>query len=608
MQDPHPFAAFLDRVAPFGLLPAEVLDQTADALVPLQAAPGAELFAAGQALAGLYLIRAGTVEIVEPAGAVVSHLGPGAAFGERGLLRDGHAAALARCPGGADLLLLPAAVFLDLIDRFPGFARFFSRRRPAAERGVLQEPALMRVAALMAAPACTIAPQASLQQAAQAMQAGGVSSLAVVGAAGLEGILTTRDLACRVLAPGLDPGLPVARAMTPAPLSLPPSARGADVLRLMLDHGIGHVPVVQEGRLLGMVTQTDLTRRLAAGPADLIRAASAADSPAALAAITARLPAMLAHLVAAHAEHEVTTRLLTDVADAATRRLIALAETRLGPAPVPWVWLACGSQGRQEQTGVTDQDNALMICDSASDADMGWFAQMAVLVCQGLADCGYVLCPGQMMAMTPRWRLRQSAWRACFQGWVMQPDPQAVMLSAVMFDLRAVAGDDRLFTALQAEALAMAADSPAFVAQMLHLGLGHAPPLGLLRGIATQRSGAHRNQIDLKMSGVVPVVDLARVYALLGRIGQANSRERIEAAGALGVISAQGARDLTEAYDLIAETRLAHQARLIREGQPPDNWLSPHDLSDFERSHLREAFLVVRSMQSALAGTRGLRI
>ena len=57
-------------------------------------------------------------------------------------------------------------------------------------------------------------------------------------------------------------------------------------------------------------------------------------------------------------------------------------------------------------------------------------------------------------------------------------------------------------------------------------------------------------------------------------------------------------------YDLIAETRLEHQARRVKAGDAPDNYLLLSDLSDFERSHLRDAFVVVKTMQSALVSGR----
>jgi CBS domain-containing protein len=364
---------------------------------------------------------------------------------------------------------------------------------------------------------------------------------------------------------------------------------------------------VDDGKLVGMITQTDLVRFQAVSSALLVRDAATAQTVAELAENTARIPRLLVQLVGGGSAHEVVTRLITDIADTVTRRLLAMAEAELGPAPVPYLWLACGSQGRQEQTGVSDQDNCLMIDDAATEADMAYFAKMAKIVSDGLNACGYVYCPGDMMATNPQWCQRISVWREYFRKWVATPDPTAQMLASVMFDLRPIGGKASLFTDLQDETLEMAAKNSIFVAHMIQNSLKHAPPLGLLRGFATIRSGEHKNTIDLKHSGVVPVTDLGRVYALIGQLPAVNTRARLEGAAEAGVISPSGARDLLDAYDLIAETRLQHQLERVKAGLKPDNFIQPSDLSDFERSHLRDAFVVVRTMQSAIGSSRGAR-
>jgi len=104
----------------------------------------------------------------------------------------------------------------------------------------------------------------------------------------------------------------------------------------------------------------------------------------------------------------------------------------------------------------------------------------------------------------------------------------------------------------------------------------------------------------MKHNGVVPVIDLARVYALQGRLAPVNTRSRLVEAQAAGIISGRGANDLIAAYDLIQTTRLENQAAQIRAGERPGNHLAPADLPDLERSHLRDAFVVVRGMQSVL--------
>ena len=596
-------AGFLETVHPYDSLPQGELVRVAGSFSRREYPAGQEVYQLGDRLGGLYLIKRGSIEVLDANGGLVSLLGPRNSFGERGLMRDGIAATTARVTEAAVLLMLPAAEFRRLITDFPSFERFFNRGRSHEARGA--DLTTQKVADLMARKPVVCGPGDTVQHAAAAMRDAHVSSLGVVDAGRFVGILTTRDLTNKVLALGLSPATPVAEVMTADPVSLTPDALGSDILHVMLEHRIGHLPVVEAGRLVGMVTQTDLTRFQAVSSAQLVRDAATAETVADMAAVTARIPQLLVQLVGAHSAHEVVTRLITDIADTVTRRLLALAEATLGPAPVPYLWLACGSQGRQEQTGVSDQDNCLFIDDAATPDDMAYFAALAEFVSDGLDACGYVYCPGDMMATNPKWCQPMRVWRDYFAGWVARPDPTAQMLASVMFDLRPIGGATGLFSDLHGETLERASKNSIFVAHMVANSLKHTPPLGLLRGFATIRSGEHRNHIDMKHNGVVPVVDLGRIYALIGQLGAANTRARLQAAENAGVISSSGARDLIEAYDMIAEMRLESQALLIRSGRKPDNFLAPSDLSDFERSHLRDAFVVVRTMQSAIGHGRG---
>jgi CBS domain-containing protein len=597
--------AFLETVHPYDTLPQDELAQAATSFSRREYQAGEEVYHAGEPLKGLYLIKRGTVEVTEPAGQVISLLGPRNSFGERGLAREGLAVTTARATEAAVLLLLPVAEYRRLISRFPAFERFFSRGRGAeAKSGDLT---VQKVGDLMARKPVSVEATEPVRLAAQMMRDAKVSSLGVLDGGRFVGIITTRDMTNKVLAGGLDAATPVSEVMTPDPITLTPDSLGSDILHIMLERRIGHLPVLEEGRLVGMVTQTDLTRFQAVSSAQLVRDAAVAETVAEMAAVTARIPKLLMQLVGGNNAHEVVTRLITDIADTVTRRLLAMAEAELGPPPVPYLWLACGSQGRQEQTGVSDQDNCLMIDDRMAPTDLPYFEALARIVSDGLNACGYVYCPGDMMATNPQWCQPMRVWRDYFRKWVSAPDPMAQMLASVMFDLRPIGGQASLFKDLQHETLEMAAKNSIFVAHMISNSLKHTPPLGLLRGFATIRSGDHKNHIDMKHNGVVPVVDLGRIYALIGQLEPANTRARLEAAEAAGVISQSGARDLIEAYDLIAQTRLENQARLVRSGRKPDNFLAPSDMSDFERSHLRDAFVVVRTMQSAVGQARGAR-
>ncbi|MGV6805751.1 MAG: DUF294 nucleotidyltransferase-like domain-containing protein [Ruegeria sp.] len=601
---PDQITRFLKSVHPYDALPQDVLRDLSEQIETWEKQSDATIYRQGEEIPGLFIIFEGQVEITDENGAVVSHLGLRNSFGERGLLRNGRAATNARADAPSTLLVVPPTLFSKLISDHDIVAKFFNRARPA--RPEQQTLATSRIETLMARQPAVCAPETTVQEAARLMRDRGISSVCITEGEKLRGIATVRDLSGKVVADALPPTTQVAKVMTPDPLTLSPNDIGSDVLHAMMERGIGHVPITEHGRLVGMVTQTDLTHFQAVSSGELVRRIAQAASADEMALVTSEIPQLLMQLVAGGNRHEVVTRLITDVADIATRRLLALAEQKLGPAPVPYLWLACGSQGRQEQTGVSDQDNCLMLDDDVTDADLPYFEALAKFVSDGLDTCGYFYCPGDMMATNNRWRQPVRIWREYFSGWIAKPDPEAQMLASVMFDLRPIGGDFELFSDLQTQTLSAAGTNSIFVAHMISNSLKHTPPLGLLRGIATIRSGEHRNTLDLKHNGVVPVVDLARVYSLQGKLTQVNTRARLEAAAASGVLSSAGASDLLDAYDLIAETRLNHQVQQIRNGSKPDNYLAPSDLSDFERSHLRDAFVVIKTMQSAIGHGKGM--
>jgi len=599
-----PLRDFLLTVHPYDSLPADELDRIVEAVTPMPFGRGDEIYIVGQVLPGLFIVHDGAVDIRDPSGAQISHLRARNSFGERGLQRGGVAVTSAYGAEDGTCLLLPVAEFRRLTETQPVFAKFFDRS--GDERSESRSVATTQVANLLTGPPIACAPETAIQAAARTMRDRNISSLAVVDGDVLKGIVTTTDMSHRVVAGAISLDAPVSQIMTPRPVTLPPTALASDVLHIMHERHIGHLPITEGDRLVGMVTQTDLTRLQAVTSAHFVSDIADARSIPALARVTAQIPQLLVQLVGSGNRHEVVTRLITDIADAVTRRLLTLAEARLGPPPVPYAWLACGSQGRREQTGVSDQDNCLFLDDRATDADMAYFEKLADFVCDGLNDCGYDYCPGDMMASNPRWRQPVRVWRDYFASWMAKPNPEAQMLASVMFDLRVIGGEASLFDGVQRETLKNAAANSIFVAHMVANSLKHAPPLGLLRGFATIRSGEHKNQIDLKHNGVVPIVDLARIYALQGRLTPANTRARLEAAAREGVLSKSGATDLLDAYDLIAQTRLDHQARQVRRGERPDNFLAPSEMSDFERSHLRDAFVVVKTLQSAIGHGRGM--
>ncbi len=604
-KDPPSIEEFLGRQHPFDLLDAETMAGVARAASITEMQPDEVLFTAGTRISQLYVVLDGEIDLSSTEGEIIARFHVGDSFGARGMLREGPTPYEAKATAAARLITLPKATFLELLKDHPSLHTYYDgyHTRPAtvAESGAGGEMA-QRVGDVMTRNPVVASPDISVRDAAALIREHNISCLLIGSDAGLDGIVTTSDLTSRVIAEGLSADTPLRDVMTREPLAFTPSAFMVDALLAMSERRIGHIPVVDNGKPIGIVTRTNLIRLQSVTVASMVTDIGRQSTYEDLAAVVSGIPKMLAQLVGSGLAAYKVAHLITNVADALTQRLLSLAEEKYGPPPVPYLWLACGSQGRQEQTGVSDQDNCLFLDNSYDEAEHGaYFKQLAQYVSDGLDAAGYYYCPGDMMATNPKWTQPVRVWQRYFQGWINKPDPMAQMLSSVMFDLRPISGETSLFKGLQRATLDAARKNSIFRAHMISNSLKHYPPLNLLRGFALIRSGEHKNTVDLKHNGIVPIVDLARMYSLEGGIEAINTRERIQQAREVGAVSQSGATDLLDAYDLICQTRLEHQATQIREGKKPDNFMAPNSLSALERNHLKDAFMVIKTLQSSLS-------
>jgi len=440
----------------------------------------------------------------------------------------------------------------------------------------------------------------SIQETAQVMSEQNVSSVMVVDNGKLAGVITDRDLRRRCVAIGRSGQEPARSIMTANPQTIQQHNLMVQALMTMTRLHVHHLPVLDGERLVGMITATDLARHQSTNSAyiavDIRKAKTVED----LVEASNRLPALQMQLAYASATALHIGEAISCITDSLTSRLLEMAEAELGPPPVPYVWMAGGSQARHEQSSHSDQDNALLISDDMQPEHEAYFERLAKFVSDGLNECGFVYCPGNAMATNPQWRQPLRVWRKYFTDWINKPEPMALMLSSIFFDLRPVRGDDSLFRQLQDYILGATRGNTIFLAYMAANALQHRPPLGFFRTFVLIHGGDHDDTFDIKHRGIVPITDLARVYALSEGLRPVNTTERLRAAVESGALSRDMGESLEDALELIASLRIRHQAELIRQGKPSDNYLPPEDLSSLEREHLKDSFRVIQTMQSTL--------
>ena len=602
---------FLAEHAPFAAVPRADLERLARRLTIRYARRGSRLMSVGRGNDEVFVVRSGAVQITDDNGTLVSRGGEGTAFGTT---------ALGDQPSRFDvvaiedslLLVLPAPAFRELAAAHTAVEDFFSQQRAARLRHALQtmphserQSAVLqtRLRDLLRREPITTTGDATIREAAQLMAREQVSSLLVVEGDRLVGIVTDRDLRTRVLAAGLDTSAPVNAMMTTDPVTARPDDIAMELILEMTSRNIHHMPVVGgDGGTtpLGMLTSTDLMRLERANPIHLVGDVAKAGDLDTLVTLSQRLPRIIDQLVHEDATADGIGRIVTAVGDAIEQRLLHLAERELGPSPAAYAWVVLGSQARLEQGPGSDQDNALVLSDDATPDDAPWFEALATFVVDGLVACGYPRCPGDIMATNPRWRQPLREWKRTFAKWIDEPVPDAILRSAIFFDLRTVHGDHSLVAELQEQIRVSAPRSARFLAHLARNAAANEPPLGFFRGFVLEREGEHKDTLDLKRGGFHAVVEVARVHALSRGLPQVSTLSRITAAAGAGGLSAARAADLHDAFEFIRYVRLLHQAKQIRSGEQPDNFVAPSELSSFEKRHLRDAFQIVRTAQQTI--------
>lgn len=599
---------FLAQHSPFAELPPAVLDGLPARLTARYFRRGTEMMTLGRENHSLFVVRSGAADISDENGVLVERAGAGNAIGSTTLIGGGPSRFRVRAIEDTLALVMPATVFRELASAHEQFLFYFSAQRASRMRAAIRAPVAGGSSA-MGLPAARIlrrdpvtAPvTVTIAQAAEAMSKAGVSALLVMDGARLAGIVTDRDLRNRVLAAGLDPASPVAEIMTPDPVTCPADAAGFEVLLEMTARGIHHLPVVDAvGAPIGMVTSTDLIRLEQAHPVHLASEVARQPDAVRVAEAARRLPEVVERLEGQGIRPGDVGRLVTTVGDAVERRLLALAETALGPPPVPYCWVVLGSRARSEQALATDQDNALILSDDAGPEHAAYFAELARTVHEGLLAAGYPPCPGDVMAVTERWRAPVAQWRREFASWIAAPEPDAVLAGSIFLDMRPVHGDPALFAAVRGAARDRARHADRFLAYLAKHAVQEAPPLGFFRGFVLERRGEHRDTLDIKTGGLRAIVEFARVLAVAAGLDEVNTERRLRAAVRAGVLGEELAENLLGAWEVVSRIRLRHQAAQVRAGAAPDNHVRPADLSELDRRNLRDAFAVVRQAQGTL--------
>jgi len=419
------------------------------------------------------------------------------------------------------------------------------------------------------------------------------------------GIFTLRDLRQVVADASAELSAPIAQYMTPAPFYLAPEASAFDAAMAMTERHIAHVCLVDNQRLCGVVSERDLFSLQRVDLVHLARTIRHAPRLETLVSLRGEIGQLVERMLAHGASSTQITQIITLLNDHTVCRVIELALAERGDPGVAISWLCFGSEGRREQTLHTDQDNGILFeaADSAeAEAIRQKLLPLAQYINQCLAQCGFSLCKGNIMAGNPELCLSRSEWARRFAGFVREASPENLLGSTIYFDLRVVWGDEQACEQLRQGMLAQVQDNRIFQRMMADNALRQRPPVGRLREFVLTRQGNDKAAtLDLKVQGLTPFVDGARLLALANGIGACNTLERLRQLVAKGIIDELDGAAFEEAYHFIQQTRMQQHQRQSRDNLPYSNRVDPDSLNHLDRRILRESLRQAQRLQSSLA-------
>lgn len=463
-------------------------------------------------------------------------------------------------------------------------------------------------------------PSTPLQQVFEAMEREKAGSMLVADESGaIQGILTRYDLIKRILLPKLPLSTPISQVMSTGIKTIDADSGALEAMLMMARHKVRHLPVLHHGFLVGMVSERDLFNFQRSSLRILSSTVEQAETIADLKICAAEVLTLARRLMAQGVAATSLARLVSHLNDAMTRRVIGIIETQLAAemASLPkWSWLALGSEGREEQTVATDQDNAI-IFDGDGPTHRAAFKKFAAAVNNGLAEIGFPLCKGGVMAMNDKWCRSADEWKELLSNWFRSPQPEALLDANIFFDFRGLYGETRLADELRAWLSGQVEEHRLFLRSLAQDAMrDEVGKLGS-NSVAISIARAMRkrgylmewlapSKLEMKRSGTAPVVYFARVLALAKGLSATSTDERLKSLAEQNAMSESESQQMRDAFNVLQRYRLkaqlayATRALSTDQGEISPNILDLDELSSHQIEQLSVALSTLSGLRARL--------
>ena len=419
----------------------------------------------------------------------------------------------------------------------------------------------------------------------------------------LLGVVTFADIRKRVLLNKLAPQTPLYQIMTAPVNTINIDTLLNEALMLAAKQQVKHLLVRdKQNNLVGILRLSDLTAAFCHSKQTIEQRIDNISSLEELQNYFQQIITIARPLILQQIQPATIGSLIASVSFRITDKIINLGIKELGEPPVPFTFIVLGSEGRQEQTLETDQDNAIIYQDVAAEQAaevQGYFLRLATIICDALHNAGFSHCRGNVMAKNPRWCAPLSTWKKYVSSWVDVPDPQNILDVSIFFDFRPMYGDFALAEELRRHINRTVGDKPLFFYNFAENVLGFKSAVKITGSIATEKKDG-QELFDLKYA-VTPIVMFARIFALYHQLETNNTVERLKLLCREGVLSERELREVLFGYSQLMGLRYRNQVDLLEKGLSAGNLIDIRELSETEISLIKKIFSFITRLQSLLA-------
>lgn len=345
------------------------------------------------------------------------------------------------------------------------------------------------------------------------------------------GIITDKDIRTKIATGLFSINDSVSKIMSAPVKTYPTNITIAEAQIAMIKYRITHLCITKDGttdsELTGILSEHDIIVIRENNASFLIKEVKRSKSVEDLKQIRLRAQNLLKRYIEQQISITFVSKIITEINNSITIKIIENAvKSMTNPLPTSFTWLAIGSQGREEQLLLTDQDNALVFED-VSEIDLkktkDYFLKLSKKINQDLKTVGFEFCPANMMASNSKWCLSLSQWEKQFKRWIITPDQDNLMLCTIFFDFEPVYGNKELVYKMAEGIFESISKHEIFLNHLGVNALKNPPPLSFFRQFLVEQSGEHKDQFDIKARAMMPLVDAARLLILSNNIKSHNN-------------------------------------------------------------------------------------